>query len=654
MLEKSLRRELKNQKYKTSFFMKRTFQRKVFFIVTDITSVLFATVISLYLRFDLNFPYYWRPEFIKILGTFVPIMLIINYLLGLYNITWRYVSITDVIKNIIGVTVAFLVFLSIGYYELHLKFPLPVYLNIYVFTLLISGGVRSMKRLYQYIMTNFFSKRYPRKRALIVGAGNAGEQIVRDMKRLKDAVAKPVGIIDDDEDKIGTMIHGVKVLGNRNSIPHLVKKLEVEEIVIAIPSAPAKEIRKIVNIAKSTGVKDIKVLPGTNELVNGNVTIRDVRELSLYDLLGRDPVEIYEDEVESFIKGKRVLITGAGGSIGSEISKQVLKFSPSELILLEVDETDLFKLESQLRKDTHEVIISSVVADIKEKEKLNRIFQEYLPEIVFHAAAYKHVPIMEMHPEEAVKNNIFGTKNLAELSVKYGVKKFVMISTDKAVNPTSIMGATKRVAEYICQVYNGLGKTEFISVRFGNVLGSRGSVVPIFEEQIKNGGPVTVTHPEMKRYFMLTSEAVLLVLQAGAMGKGGEVFVLDMGEPVKIIDLARSMIELKGLKPDVDILIEFTGPRPGEKLFEELLTAEEGTNSTKHKKIYVAKISEIPEKDLLEGKLRELERCVKSLDRLCIIKNLKELVPTYNPTNNPYWDTNKNVNFSSISNDNAF
>ena len=634
--------------------MKRTFQRKVFFIATDIIAVVFASILSFYLRFDLYFPFYWKLEFVKTLGIFIPLLLIINWLLGLYNITWRYVSVTDVIKNIAGVTLAFLIFLGVGLYGIGLKFPFPVYVNIYVFTLIVSGGARSLKRLYQYVLTNLFSKNYPRRRALIVGAGNAGEQIVRDMKRLKDAVAKPVGIIDDDEDKIGTMIHGVKVLGNRNSIPYWVKKLEIEEIVIAIPSAPAKEIRKIVNIAKSTGVKDIKVLPGTNELVNGNVTIQDVRELSLYDLLGRDPVEIYEDEVESFIKGKRILITGAGGSIGSEISKQVLKFSPSELIFVEFDETDLFKLENQLRKDSHDVIISPVVADIKEQGKLDRIFQEYLPEIVFHAAAYKHVPIMEMHPEEAVKNNIFGTKNLAELSVKYGVKKFVMISTDKAVNPTSVMGATKRVAEYICQVYNGLGKTEFISVRFGNVLGSRGSVVPIFEEQIKNGGPVTVTHPEMKRYFMLTSEAVLLVLQAGAMGKGGEVFVLDMGEPVKIIDLARSMIELKGLKPDVDILIEFTGPRPGEKLFEELLTAEEGTNSTKHKKIYVAKISEIPDRDLLEGKLRELERCVKSLDRLCIIKILKELVPTYNPANNPYWDTNKNVNFSSISNDNAF
>ena len=654
MLEKSLRRELKNQKYKTSFFMKRTFQRKVFFIATDIIAVVFASILSFYLRFDLYFPFYWKLEFVKILGIFIPLLLIINWLLGLYNITWRYVSVTDVIKNIAGVTLAFLIFLGVGLYGIGLKFPFPVYVNIYVFTLIVSGGARSLKRLYQYVLTNLFSKNYPRRRALIVGAGNAGEQIVRDMKRLKDAVAKPVGIIDDDDDKIGTMIHGVKVLGNRNSIPYWVKKLEVEEIVIAIPSAPAREIRKIVNIAKSTGVKDIKVLPGTNELVCGNVTIQDIRELSLYDLLGRDPVEIYEEEVESFIKGKRVLITGAGGSIGSEISKQVLKFSPSELILLEVDETDLFKLENQLRKDSHDIIISTVVADIKDREKLDRIFQEYLPEIVFHAAAYKHVPIMEMHPEEAVKNNIFGTKNLAELSVKYGVKKFVMISTDKAVNPTSVMGATKRVAEYICQVYNGLSKTEFISVRFGNVLGSRGSVVPIFEEQIKNGGPVTVTHPEMKRYFMLTSEAVLLVLQAGAMGKGGEVFVLDMGEPVKIIDLARSMIELKGLKPDVDILIEFTDPRPGEKLFEELLTAEEGTNSTKHKKIYVAKISEIPNKDFLEEKLSELNRCVKNLDRLCIIKILKELVPTYSPTNNPYWDTNKNVNFSSISNDNAF
>ncbi len=421
------------------------------------------------------------------------------------------------------------------------------------------------------------------------------------------------------------------MLGKRTEIPQLAEKYEVEELLIAMPSVASRVIRETVDLGRRAGLKQIKILPGFHELISGRVGLADIREVQLEDLLGREPVHIAVREIESYLKDKVVLVTGAAGSIGSELCRQIAKFNPKELFALDQDETGLFYIENELREKFSDLKLHAIIADIRDQPKIERIFSQVRPQVIFHAAAYKHVPLMELHPDEAVKNNIFGTLVVAEAAQKWGAEKFVLISTDKAVNPTSVMGATKRVAEMLIQALNCHGKTQFTAVRFGNVLGSRGSVIPVFQEQIKRGGPVTVTHGDMKRYFMITSEAVLLVLQAGAMGQGGEVFILHMGEPVRIEDLAREMIRLSGYEPDKDIPIVFTGQRPGEKLFEELLTSEEGTIATRHEKIFVAKLtSQVPE-ELLQKHLKRLEALVGQNAKEEIIRLLQGMVPTYRP-----------------------
>ncbi len=380
----------------------------------------------------------------------------------------------------------------------------------------------------------------------------------------------------------------------------------------------------------------MQILPGFHELVTGRVSLSDIREIQLEDLLGREPVCIKIQEVESYLKDKIVLVTGAAGSIGSELCRQVSKFSPRMLLALDQEETGLFYVENELREKFPGVCLQVILADIRHKTKIVQIFEKHRPQVIFHAAAYKHVPLMEANPDEAVQNNIFGTLTVTEAAQAWGAEKFVLISTDKAVNPTSVMGASKRVAEMLIQMYNRHGKTTFVAVRFGNVLGSRGSVIPTFQEQIKRGGPVTVTHREMRRFFMVTSEAVLLVLQAGAMGQGGEVFVLDMGAPVKIVDLAHEMIRLSGYEPNKDISVIFTGLRPGEKLYEELLTAEEGVVATKHEKIYVAKIStQVSEKGFQE-QLARLQSIIEQHDKEEIVRWLRQMVPTYVPSPDPF------------------
>jgi FlaA1/EpsC-like NDP-sugar epimerase len=464
------------------------------------------------------------------------------------------------------------------------------------------------------------------KKVLIIGGGDAGAIIVKELKLHPGLKSVPVAIIDDDRSKVGKKLNGVPIAGSREDIVRVAESRQIDEIIIAIPTAGRKNISDIYNECVKTGCK-VKTLPSVTELINETVTIQKVRDVDIEDLLGRDPIKLDASEVSLFLQDQVVLVTGGGGSIGSELCRQIAGFKPKQLIILDNYENNLYSIQNELLFKHPDLDLVAVIANVREPRRLDNIFSKYRPDVVFHAAAHKHVPLMEANPTEAVKNNVFGTMNVAECADKYGAKRFVLISTYKAVNPTNIMGATKRIAEMIIQAVNRYSKTEFVAVRFGNVLGSNGSVIPLFKKQIEHGGPVTVTHPEIIRYFMTIPEAVQLVMQAGAMAKGGEIFVLDMGQPVKIYDLAENLIRLSGFEPDVDIKIEFTGLRPGEKLYEELLMAEEGLQATKHDKIFVAQ----PVFTDLAMLKREIE-CLKEIimtNADGVMDYIKNIVPTY-------------------------
>lgn len=599
---------------------------------SDAILFIFALYVSYLLRFEGVIPKSALPQFFYSLPLFVGIKLLTYYFLQIYRFTWSYVGLYELLKIFKVHTLCSLlistIILLLTYEKTFKGFPRSVFLIDYALSLILVGGFRISKRVYLH------SKKYPlteKKRTLIIGAGNAGEQIVRDMRRTKDSLYLPLAFVDDDPAKKKVLIHGIKVMGNRNDIPDIVKDLEVEMAVIAMPSVPSQEIRDIVSYLRKAGINEIRIIPGTKEIMSQNISILDIKKIDLKDLLSREPVEIDYSRLRKDLEGKRVLITGAGGSIGAELGRQVAKFDPNLLALLDFDETELFHISQELRESHPGLKVAPVLGDILNKEKMAAVFRETAPQLVFHAAAYKHVPVMEEFPEEAIRVNILGTRILAELSLQCGAEKFIFISTDKVVNPTSLMGASKRVAEMVVTDLNHQEKTHFVAVRFGNVLGSRGSVIPIFQEQIKKGGPVTVTHPDMKRYFMTIPEAVLLVLQAGSMGHGGEVFVLDMGEQAKIYDVACELIRLSGLEPHKDIPIVFTGVRPGEKLFEEVLTAEEGVEPTTHPKIFKARIGKPLPDGILNEKIERLSGLAKDQDTPSIIRTLQEIIPRYCP-----------------------
>jgi FlaA1/EpsC-like NDP-sugar epimerase len=468
------------------------------------------------------------------------------------------------------------------------------------------------------------------KRVLIVGAGAAGEMIAREMINAKKRIYQPVGFIDDDPRKLNSRMHGVRVLGRINDIGEMIKGANIEEIVIAIPSASGKIIRDIISKCEKTEVK-IKTVPELHKILTGEVTIKNIRDVKPEDLLGRETVEIDTEDIGAFIRDKVVLITGAAGTIGSELSRQIVKFNPKQVILYDLNENNVYFLEIELKANYSYFKFKTVIGDIKDIGLLKSTFSRYRPQIVFHAAAHKHVPLMEGNPVAAVKNNILGTRNLIYASEHYMVERFVMISTDKAVNPTSIMGVSKRIAEMIVQTKAKTARTKFMAVRFGNVIGSSGSVIPIFKQQIENGKPITVTHPEVKRFFMAVSEAAQLVMQAGAIGKGGEVLILDMGEQIKILDLAKNLITLSGLKPDEDVEIKFIGLRPGEKMYEETLLDIEHDKATKHDKIYIAQPDSFDPIQLRKD-IKALERLANLMDEDKIIEKIKEMVPSYKPT----------------------
>ena len=610
-------------------------KRRVFFFLGDSILIAFSLYASFWLRFDGAIPAEYILKFSAYLGLALVVKVSFLAAFGMYKISWRFFGLSDLVKLITAVSTASLV-LAVIYLGFRTRgpfsgFPRAVMLADYVITLGVLGVLRISKRAVIEYLSKSGRMRRGRTRILIVGAGEAGSAIGRDMLINKKSKYFPVGYIDDDLSKRGMSIQGIKVLGTRDDIPTLLKANAIDEVLIAIPSVRSKDIRHIVEIIRdSGGPAKIKILPGILDLMDGNVTLSDIKEVRVEDLLGREKVEIDFAAIRAFLNRKCVLITGAGGSIGSELARTALQFEPRSIALLDIDETELFYLMNRFRGAAAE--ISPVIGDIRDRIKMEDVFAKIRPEIVLHSAAYKHVPILESYPEEAVKTNILGTKILGELALKYKVEKFVYISTDKAINPTSVMGSTKRVGEEMLRALNGRNGTKFISVRFGNVLGSRGSVIPLFEDQIKRGGPVTVTHPEMKRYFMATSEAVLLVLEAAAIGEGGETYVLDMGEPIKILDLARDMIRLSGHEPDVDIPIVFSGLRPGEKLFEELLGAEEGSEPTEHARIFKARTRAArPEDETLLKIERLINMCYDGTDRNSIVNGLADIVPTYKP-----------------------
>ncbi len=613
---------------KSAFLRKRT----LLFMVGDIILIALSLYLSLFIRFEGQIPSPWLRSWTTFLLIALGAKLPIFYSLGLYRMSWAHVSFKELWSILLAVSLSSsllgALFFILRAEQIAWTLPRSAWIIDYFLTLFLIGGFRSAKRIYLGLHGGFSGQGH---RVLIVGAGDAGDQIVRAMLQEKRSQYFPIGFVDDDPVKQGIALHGVRVLGKRTEIPRIVKQHEIEELLIAMPSISAPIIRETVGLGRQAGLKQIKILPGFHELVTGRVGLANIREVQLEDLLGRQPVHVDASELRRSLQEKVVLVTGAAGSIGSELCRQIARFHPQRLLALDQDETGLFHLESDLRERCDEVDLQVIVANILDESKVEQVFQEHQPHIVFHAAAYKHVPLMEAHPDEAVKNNIFGTLTVAEAAQKHSCQKFVLISTDKAVNPTSVMGATKRVAEMAVQALNRQGSTQFVAVRFGNVLGSRGSVIPLFQEQIKRGGPVTVTHEDMQRYFMVTSEAVLLVVQAAAMGQGGEVFVLDMGEPIKIVELARELIRLSGYEPDKDIPIVFTGQRPGEKFFEELLTAEEGTVATQHKQIFIARMGAAPEEGRLRAQLHELERLASQGTKEEIIALLRTIVPTYRP-----------------------
>ena len=597
-------------------------------LIVDVITIIGVALISLLIRFDGYITSHYLHQMIDALPIMVISYIVMLLSMHLYTRIWRYAGMREMVAVLIATTLGAGLFYT-GMYVFDKSLPKSIYLISWI----LSTGVIGIGRM----VLHYIAMRYGGKQStdadmvntLIIGAGDAGATIAREIERYHKRSRKVIGFIDDDESKFNRLMGGVRILGNRHDIPSIVKENKVKEIIIAMPSVTRNEIRNIMEICSPLKCK-VNTLPGMYQLLDDEVLVSHLHPVSIEDLLERDEVRLDMDVVEHYIRDKVVLVTGAGGSIGSEICRQIMRVGPKQLLLLGHGENSIYLINQELKNIYKDGPIIPIIADIRDKQQLDQIFTQYNPQVVFHAAAHKHVPLMEIQPMAAVLNNIYGTRNVADVAGRHGVERFVMISTDKAVNPTSVMGATKRVAEKVIISMNDTYDTKYITVRFGNVLGSRGSVIPLFKKQIEAGGPVTVTDPEMTRYFMTIPEASQLVLQAGAMGKGGEVFLLDMGEPVKIIDLARNMIRLSGLEPDKDIHIKITGLRPGEKKYEELLTSEEGTNRTNHTKIFEAALDTV-DRDWLIEKISTFDSCETDMD---VIGVLQDIIPTYTPNHN--------------------
>ncbi len=610
--------------------------RKPLLVLAHATAFTASLLLSFLLANNMQFRHEWLVEqYPDLLVAFLVIKLIVFAFFKQYRGWWRYAGIND----LIGIAAASLVstFVIVVLWFTMLNTPLrPLFKNLHgvgqglfmldmFVTILLLGGLRMLVRLYYEEFRTIESSRL--KRFLIVGAGNTGEALLREIHRMSVAQYHVVGFVDDDPLKKGINIHGIPVLGPVDELPKIAEDYDIEEIAIAMPSATARQLRHVIQVCEGTKIR-FRTVPSMTDIASGKFRVSQIRDVNIDDLLGREAVKLDLDLIENYLRNKVILVSGAGGSIGSEMCRQVCKFKPKVLLLLEQAENPLFHIHRQLSRQFPSVKLKAVICDIIDNKRVNQIFAEHRPQVVIHAAAHKHVPLMELNPGEAVKNNVIGTKTVADAAHACESDNFVMISTDKAVNPTSIMGASKRIAEIYIQNLGKTSETHFVTVRFGNVLGSTGSVVPIFQRQIALGGPVTVTHPDMKRYFMTIPEASQLVLQAASMGKGGEIFVLDMGEPVKIVDLARELITLSGFRPGQDIEIIFTGPRPGEKLFEELSIKGEDMQPTRHPKIGIWKNIPMNREKVRKG-IDELAKIVHSNNTDEITAKIKELVPEY-------------------------
>ncbi|NLP15971.1 MAG: polysaccharide biosynthesis protein [Clostridiales bacterium] len=612
---------------------RRTIDRKLAFrrfclILFDVAVIIVSSVLGLLLRFDFHFDRV-DMRFVESLWRYLPInivtTLLIFYILRLYHSIWRFAGIVEM-QNVTAACILSALLQFAGLNIMNYPVPRSYYFLYGGVLFFLTLGNRFAYRFIRYIR-RLANKSSEIKSVMIIGAGEAANVIIKEIissEHISNTTVKC--IIDDDPLKQGTYIHGIKVVGTRDDIIDTANLFHINEIIIAMPSVAKKTIREIVEICNETGC-NLKILPGVYQLMSGEVSVSKLRNVEVEDLLGRDSIEVNLDSIMGYVKDKVVLVTGGGGSIGSELCRQLAAYHPKQLIIVDIYENNAYDIQQELKAHYPKLNLVVLIASVRSTTRMNYIFKTYKPQIVYHAAAHKHVPLMEDSPNEAIKNNVLGTWKTVQAADLYGTERFVLISTDKAVNPTNIMGASKRICEMIIQTYNKRSKTEFVAVRFGNVLGSNGSVIPLFEKQIREGGPVTVTHPDIIRYFMTISEAVSLVLQAGAYAKGGEIFVLDMGEPVKILDLAENLIRLSGYKPGEDIMIEFTGLRPGEKLYEELLMEEEGLQATENNLIYIGKPIEMDEERFLR-QLEELQDiCV--LEPVEIRKKVKEIVPTY-------------------------
>ncbi len=604
--------------------------RILLLVVTDMVAVMASSALSLYVRYEFSFmsiePQFWKAiQDAYLLNVFVT--LIIFYIFRLYNSVWRYASDTEMVNVVIAVTICSImqpvIFWLLGTYVPR-SFPFFYGFFMAIFT----GGVRFSYRFLRMVQNkrlNHFNTP-ERQNYMIVGAGASGNAILQEVQSSKYLSMHVACFIDDNPGCQGKYLRGVPIVGGREKIAESVEKYDVDEIIIAIPSASRSELKPLLEICKETG-RRIQILPGMYQIIKGDVNVSNLREVQIEDLLGRDPIEVNVDEIIGYVRDKVVLVTGGGGSIGSELCRQVARHSPRRLVILDIYENNAYEIQQELRRDYPELDLEVLIGSVRNTMRVDEIFREYRPDIVYHAAAHKHVPLMEDSPNEAIKNNVFGSLKVAAAADRYGTGRFVMISTDKAVNPTNIMGASKRICEMVIQNMNRKSRTEYVAVRFGNVLGSNGSVVPLFKKQIEQGGPVTVTHPDIIRYFMTIPEAVSLVLQAGAYAKGGEIFVLDMGEPMKILDLAKNMIKLSGYRVNEDIRIEFTGLRPGEKMYEELLMQEEGLKETANRMIYIGRPIEYDD-ELFERQLERLQEA--SVNESQDIRALvREIVPSY-------------------------
>lgn len=601
----------------------------------DTLVLISAFVVAYLLRFDFDIPERETQHMLYQLPFVLLIQLLLLWFTGIYAFVWRYVGMAEVkafITAALWAALPLIVFRTWLPEQLQLA-RVPLSITV-VDTVVAFGGVLGLRvvrrALYERDSTRQNSKGQLRRRTvkkpvLLIGAGRAGVMIAREIRMRGDVDLEVKGFIDDDKSKQGSVIQGVKVLGTADEIPRLVAELNIDHVVISFAEASRRDFRRILDICELAKVR-VRTVPGIYELLQGNVKVSRIRDVQIEDLLGREQIQLDQESMSTFLAGKTVMITGAGGSIGSELVRQVARFQPGCLLLVERAEFALFSIEREMVNNNSQVEVVPLVADIGDEPRMRTIFQAYAPQVILHAAAHKHVPMMESNPSEAVKNNVMATRLLGEMASEFDVEAFVLISTDKAVRPSSVMGASKRVAELIIQDLNQRSATRFLAVRFGNVIGSAGSVIPIFREQIRNGGPVTVTHPEMVRYFMTIPEAAQLVLQAGALGEGGEIFILDMGEPVRILDLAKETITLSGLRPFEDINIVFTGVRPGEKLYEELQTTEEVVLKTRHPKIFIGRIAAYPEEKVRHALERLSLLAQKGWDRE-LRRAINELLP---------------------------